>query len=166
MERAKRDVLGLMDEQERELAERHLEVDAVFREAIVETAERMQVLGHQPSLKKTPHDPWLLIKERIDALPQMLGRGPKRSITEEDRRRAVSGRAATFGRRKTDNPMTRALPETVTPAAVTKAGRQALQGHTVVMLALALIFAFTFGYLVGANSIIPPQAATAFTVPD
>ncbi len=164
-ERTRRYVLGLTDKQERELAERDLEIDAAFREAKVETAERMHVLGHQSPLKSAPHDPWLLVKERIDALPQMLGRGPKRSITEEDRRRSVPGRAATFGRRKTDNPMARALPETVTPAAVPTAGGKALPGHRVAMFALALIFAFTFGYLVGANSIAPPQT-TVFTVPD
>lgn len=166
MERAGRYVRGLMDEQERELAERDLEVDAAFRDATVEATERMHVFGHRLPLKKTPHDPWLLIKERIDALPQMLGRGPRRSTTDEDRRRAVSGRPVTFGRRKTDNPITSALPETVTPTAVTTTGGQVLPGHRVAMFALALIFAFTFGYLVGANSIGAPQSATVFTVPD
>ena len=49
MDRAGRYVLGLMDDAERERAERDLEIDPAFRDAMVEIAERMHVFDHMPA---------------------------------------------------------------------------------------------------------------------
>ena len=48
MERAGNYVRGLLDDRERARAERDLELDPAFREAVVEQAERMHVL-HRPA---------------------------------------------------------------------------------------------------------------------
>ena len=54
MERAGNYVLGLMDDSERERAERDLEIDPSFRDAVVEIAERMHVFDRTAAPDKTP----------------------------------------------------------------------------------------------------------------
>ncbi len=167
MDRAGRYVLGLMDGQERERAERDLEVDSAFREAMVEMAERLNAIGRPPASGEHPEavqrDPWMLIKERIEALPQMLAGGIKRPITEEDRKREMPGKV-TFGRRKTDNLIGKTASTVVAPV-VPVANRQSPTVRKAGIVALALIFAFTFGYLVGVNSALHPQAAPVLSSP-
>ncbi len=62
-------VLGLMDDEERERAERDLERDGAFRDAVLRLAERMHVLDADPA----PDGRWRAISERIAELPQMRG---------------------------------------------------------------------------------------------
>ena len=71
MERAGRYVLGLMGDEERERAERDLEIDPAFREAMMEIAERMHVFDRMTSSDDSARDDWRQIKEKIDAMPQM-----------------------------------------------------------------------------------------------
>ena len=71
MTRAGNYVLGLMNDSERERAERDLEIDSSFREAVVEVAERMHVFDHRPAPEEATDDSWKMIKERIDGMPQM-----------------------------------------------------------------------------------------------
>ena len=68
--RASKYVLGLMDENDRMRAERDLEIDPAFREAVVAVAERMQLLDLNPAGAAHP-DFWRAISARITYLPQM-----------------------------------------------------------------------------------------------
>ena len=108
MDRAGRYVLGLMDDEERERAERDLENDPALREAMVEIAERMHVFDRAPTSGHEPQDQWRSVKERIDAMPQM-------QRTEDVWRAAAGGaetsqpqaeKPVTFGRRKSDTVKT------------------------------------------------------------
>ena len=91
MDRAGRYVLGLMDDEERERAERDLENDPALREAMVEIAERMHVFDRALPSGHEPQDQWRSVKERIDAMPQMQ--------RTEDVWRAAAGGAETSRRR-------------------------------------------------------------------
>ena len=78
MARAEDYVLGLMDEHERERAERDMEVDAAFRECVLELAQRLQRLheakGPARAAPRSPDETWGEIAARLSALPQMAGR--------------------------------------------------------------------------------------------
>ncbi|ESY72372.1 hypothetical protein NKJ90_01105 [Mesorhizobium sp. M0051] len=63
-------VLGLMNDTERERAERDLEIDPAFRDAVVQLAERMHVFDHAE-----PEERWKQITQRIGDLPQMRSSG-------------------------------------------------------------------------------------------
>lgn len=63
-------VLGLMNDAERERAERDLEIDPAFRDAVVQLAERMHVFDHAE-----PEERWKQITQRIGDLPQMRSSG-------------------------------------------------------------------------------------------
>lgn len=169
MDRAGRYVLGLMDRQEREQAERDLEVDPAFRVAMVEMAERLNAIGRPPvsggHSGTVQRDPWMLIKERIEALPQMLAGGARRPITEEDRKQREASGKVTFGRRKTDKLIGRTAPVASTSPVVPAINRHSLPVRKAWIVALALIFAFTFGYLVGVHSTPHPRAETTLSSP-
>lgn len=76
MARAGNYVLGLMDDEERERAERDLERDGEFRDAVVQIAERM----HLFDLNAAPHAAfdtrWQAISARIGEMPQMRASAP------------------------------------------------------------------------------------------
>ena len=159
MDRAGRYVLGLMDDEERERAERDLEIDPAFRDAMVEIAERMHVFDRLPApdqfTDKAPQDGWRLIKERIAAMPQMRP-APEPTPLEP----AQSGPPITFGRRRSDRMRGTIMPETSSKTIGTSLhsapGRQAL------VLALCLIAAFALGYVAGVTSVgSTPSVATA-----
>lgn len=74
MARAEDYVLGLMDEHERERAERDMEVDAEFRNCVMELAERLRRLRERTNAPiSIPDDAWRDISQRIAAMPQMAG---------------------------------------------------------------------------------------------
>src|SRR5262245_49576329 len=83
-------VLGLMSEPDRRRAERDLEVDPIFREAVIEFAERLHVLDVVPQKDMNLAELWELIAARIAALPQMRG------IADGDT--ASGGKVGTVGR--------------------------------------------------------------------
>lgn len=64
-------VLGLMDEGERARAERDLEVDAEFREAVISFAARMHMFDINAEPDAVPAGMWHTISERIAEMPQM-----------------------------------------------------------------------------------------------
>lgn len=70
MARAGDYVLGLMGENDRQRAERDLEVDPDFRDAVLRVAERMHLLDLNPAAATHP-DFWSAISARIGDLPQM-----------------------------------------------------------------------------------------------
>lgn len=153
IERAERYVLGLMDDDERERAERDLEVDAAFREAMVEMAERMHVFDRAPAAGEAPSDDWRLIKERIEAMPQMRA--------AEAGELAPSGLEpaepkVTFGRQRSDRLHATIIPET--PPRTVGMGLHSVPGRGALVLALALIAAFALGYVAGVSSIAPTPA--------
>lgn len=154
MDRAGRYVLGLMDDEERERAERDLEIDAAFREAMVTVAERMHVF--KPAPDKFPGDDWRLIKERIDAMPQMRAAPAVEPTTADPEPVALK---ATFGRRRSDR-----LRETIVPQAPPNTigtGLQSVPGRRALVIAFGLIAAFALGYAAGVTSAPRPPPATA-----
>jgi hypothetical protein len=73
LSRAGNYVLGLMNEAERERAERDLERDASFRDAVLTVAERMRLVGAGAMQKGEPDERWRQISARLGELPQMRG---------------------------------------------------------------------------------------------
>jgi hypothetical protein len=143
MDRAGRYVLGLMDDDERERAERDLEIDPAFRDAMVEIAERMHVFDHMPAPDKAPEDGWRLIKEKITAMPQMRP-APAIEPTPEP---TQSGQQVAFGRRRSDKQRGTIVPEM--PAKPMGTGLHSVPSHRALVLALFLIAAFALGYVAG-----------------
>lgn len=75
MARAGDYVLGLMSDRDRERAERDLEVDPAFRDAVMALAERMRLFDRSASGEDDGEDRWRQIAQRIAALPQMRRSG-------------------------------------------------------------------------------------------
>ncbi|MBB6413230.1 hypothetical protein [Mesorhizobium sangaii] len=116
-------VLGLMNDAERERAERDLEVDAAFRDAVVQLAERMHLFdGAKPA---DGEERWTEITQRIADLPQMrtFGLG---------------------GNRAKSPTVIRSLSQR--PHGI---GLHALGGRRGFAVAVGLIVAFALGYLAG-----------------
>jgi len=76
-------VLGLMNDAERERAERDLEIDPAFRDAVLQLAERMHMFDRAEKPGGLPANHWELVTQRIAELPQMRtsGVGNARSPT-------------------------------------------------------------------------------------
>lgn len=64
-------ILGLMNDTERERAERDLEVDAAFRDTVMQMAERMRVFEQPGAADTGEEERWRKVAGRIAALPQM-----------------------------------------------------------------------------------------------
>lgn len=117
-------VLGLMNDRDRERAERDLEIDPAFRDTVMRLAERMHVFDRaEPSGDR---DRWRLISQRIAEMPQMRVVGhdeakPTPVINRLERR----------------------------PYGV---GVHSLGGRRGAVIAIVLIVVFALGYLVGLLS--------------
>ncbi|UVK40584.1 hypothetical protein LHFGNBLO_002069 [Mesorhizobium sp. AR10] len=118
-------VLGLMNDRDRERAERDLEIDSDFRDAVVQLAERMHVFDRAGPAGVQPDNRWELITQRIAELPQMRMAGLDSS---DVRPPAVI--------RSLDQP----------PYGV---GLHAPGGRRGTIIAIGLIAAFALGYLAG-----------------
>ncbi|TPM97937.1 hypothetical protein [Mesorhizobium sp. B2-1-3A] len=118
-------VLGLMNDAERERAERDLEIDPAFRDAVVRLAERMHVFDRveKPAL---PANHWALVTQRLAELPQMRSVG-------------LDGSKST--------PVIRSLERR--PNGI---GVHSLGGRRGAVIAIVLIAVFALGYLVGVWS--------------
>jgi anti-sigma-K factor RskA len=152
-DRAARYVLGLMDNEERERAERDLEVDAAFREAMVEIAERMHMFDRTAAPGDVPRDGWWLIKENISAMPQMR---PAPKIEPKPSEPMQPESQATFGRRRSDRRRPTITAET--PARSVGTGLNSVSGVRSLALAMALVAAFALGYMAGVTSTASPPA--------
>lgn len=152
MERAGRYVLGLMGDEERERAERDLEIDPAFREAMMQIAERMHMFDRMPPPKDARKDDWRSIKENIDAMPQMR---PAPRTEPEPAEPKQSDTAATFGRRRSDRPRPKITP--TMPARTIGTGLQSVPGNRALVLALVLVAVFALGYLAGVTSAVSPR---------
>lgn len=73
LQRAGHYVSGLMSEPERERAERDLERDSSFREAVMTVSHRMRVIDGKPSLNAAADDHWAEISSRLAGLPHLNG---------------------------------------------------------------------------------------------
>ncbi|ESY07770.1 hypothetical protein NKK48_11810 [Mesorhizobium sp. C386A] len=112
-------VLGLMNDRDRERAERDLEIDPAFRDTVMRLAERMHVLDR--GAPSGGSDRWRLISQRIAELPQMR-------VVGQDEAKPVIGRLE----RK--------------PYGV---GVHSLGGRRGFAIAITLMVVFALGYLVG-----------------
>jgi anti-sigma-K factor RskA len=116
-------ILGRMSESERARAERDLEVDAAFRDAVVALAEDMRVFGRMETPAPPSAERWQAIAARIAELPQMR----QADLSGVDPEKPVIGTV-----RRTAGMGLHALPD-----------RRAM------FVALGLIAAFALGYLAG-----------------
>ena len=154
MKRAGNYVLGLMDDTERERAERDLEIDPSFRDAVVEIANRMHMFDRTTAPDKTPNDGWKRLKDHIAGMPQMRAAAPPEPPVEPEP-------PVTFGRRRSDarrdNIVAPAAPKATPIAPHSVPNRRAM------VIAAGLIAAFALGYFAGVSSVAeqPPAAATA-----
>lgn len=64
-------VLGLLDEQERARAERDMEIDAEFRDCVVQLAERFHAFDTTVTPSAVPAGMWSSVTARIADMPQM-----------------------------------------------------------------------------------------------
>jgi anti-sigma-K factor RskA len=117
-------VLGLMDEDERERAERDLERDGAFRDAVLSIAERMHVL----ETGTAPDDRWRAISERIAQMPQMHGVSPT----------AIADTALQIAGSRT---------------VARRVGMHSIPGGRAVLVAAGLIAAFALGYVAGVSGV-------------
>ncbi|MER8646756.1 hypothetical protein [Mesorhizobium sp. M1252] len=112
-------VLGLMNDRDRERAERDLEIDPAFRDTVMRLAERMHVLDR--GAPSGGSDRWRLISQRIAELPQMrvVGQGEAKPVISRLERKPYG------------------------------VGVHSLGGRRGAVIAIALIMVFALGYLVG-----------------
>jgi hypothetical protein len=115
-------ILGLMGEAERERAERDLEFDPAFRDAVMRLAGEMRLFDRTEAAGDDAGERWRLVAARIAELPQMRAAGmaaPEvKPFIVPSRRRAVG------------------------------MGLHALPNRRAMVTALGLIAAFALGYLV------------------
>ena len=94
-------ILGLMDADERERAERDLEVDAAFRETVVAVAERMHLfdVGRDGPAER---DAWRTIAASIAELPHMQRPDvrPGLEIVRTDVAKPIGGGLQSSGNRR------------------------------------------------------------------
>lgn len=114
-------ILGLMDVAERERAERDMQIDPAFRDAVIQLAESMHVFDRAPEAPPAEH--WQAIAARLAQLPQM--------------------RQTKLGVGGVSKPVIDA------PKRVIGIGLHGLPNRRAMALALALSAAFALGYLAG-----------------
>ncbi|MDW6025513.1 hypothetical protein SAZ10_27495 [Mesorhizobium sp. BAC0120] len=129
--RAESFVLGLMNDAERQRAERDLEIDPVFREAVLEFAGRLQVLDVVPQKAIGGAEHWKLIAARIAALPHMRG--------------AEEGAIVPVRKLRTVGKVQRKWEPVFRPKL--RKIRYALPSRQAAVYAISLIAAFAAGYL-------------------
>lgn len=115
-------VLGLMNDRDRERAERDLQIDPAFRDTVMRLAERMHVFDRNRASGNDAN--WQAISQRLSELPQM---------------RVVGGAEV--------KPIIRGLERK--PYGV---GVHGLGGRRGAVIAIALIAVFALGYLAGLLS--------------
>jgi anti-sigma-K factor RskA len=114
-------ILGRMSVTERERAERDLEVDVAFRDAVMELAETLHVFDRASAPDAPPDRRWQAIAARITELPHM-------------RQAGLGGTA---------RPRIDTAPRTIGMSLHALPSRRAL------VVALGLAVAFALGYLAG-----------------
>ncbi|MGB3390298.1 MAG: hypothetical protein WBA88_20215 [Pseudaminobacter sp.] len=95
MARASKYVLGLMNEDERARAERDLEHDTAFRDAMIQVAERMHLFDLTKPQESTAPALWKSITAHLGVLPHIRGAEPAESASKA--RSPAAGRAKRLG---------------------------------------------------------------------
>lgn len=131
IERAGNYVLGLMDDVQRERAERDLERDEAFREAVLTAAQTFHRLDMTAAPEPVPGDLWQRVADRISDLPQM--------------RAAVPPAAE------------QAPPPLVMRPPPRRVGLSSMPGWRATLLAACLVAACGVGYLGGAMTAATPE---------
>ena len=144
MTRAGNYVLGLMDDSERERAERDLEIDPSFRDAVVEIAERMHVFDHMASPEKAPQDGWMAIQERLSAMPQMRPAPPEMQTADP-------GVASGLWQAAFRHPARHS--EAAHAAGIE---HHSVAGRWTIAVAAGLVAAFALGFVAGRSSLSLP----------
>lgn len=97
MARAEDYVLGLMNDQERERAERDLVLDPDFRGCVLELARKLQRLhARNAAMARSPDETWNDIASRLAALPQMAGTQVPMAAKRKTRRGVAARGLRTF----------------------------------------------------------------------
>ena len=115
-------VLGLMNDRDRQRAERDLEIDPAFRDTVLRLAERMRVFDDAAPVD----DRWKLVSQRIADLSQM--------------------RLAALGEAEEAKPPVMIHRLERPPYGV---GLHSSGGRRGTVIAIALVTAFALGYLAG-----------------
>ncbi|RUU14593.1 hypothetical protein EOD23_00395 [Mesorhizobium sp. USDA-HM6] len=119
-------VFGLMDERERARAERDLEIDPAFRDAVLRLAERMRAVDPAATSNVAPDERWQLVQRRLGELPQMRLAGMNNG---------------------------EARPQPIVINKIERkpygVGLHSLGGRLGFVIAMALLAAFALGYLAG-----------------
>ncbi|MEO3386649.1 hypothetical protein [Mesorhizobium sp. CAU 1741] len=139
MARAEDYVFGLMDERERERAERDMEVDAEFRECVMVLADRLRRLHRAKGAAPMSDTDWDAITQGIAGLPQMGG---------------VDASVRMSGPRFSG--MAFASPDTDRKGmlGIKRPGAQQLGGWRGIVVAAALAAALALGYAAGQGTVV------------
>lgn len=101
MSRAEDYVLGLMDENERERAERDMEIDPEFRQCVLGLAQKLQRLHEMTRPARTANQTWNDIATRIADMPHMAGESiPTQRIANPSAMRPVGQALHALGGRR------------------------------------------------------------------
>ncbi|RUM98488.1 hypothetical protein EET67_07615 [Pseudaminobacter arsenicus] len=136
MARASKYVLGLMDEDERERAERDLEHDPAFLDAMVRVAERMHLFDLTKPHQGAAPALWKSITAHLTAQPQIGVAGPGETAPASS-------------------------PAPATPAPVEPgvgSTRRTASGWRLPLMALSLLAACGLGYAAGSVGTAPAPA--------
>jgi len=119
-------VFGLMDDRERARAERDLQLDPAFRDAVLRLAERLHAMDPAEPSDAASDNRWKLVQRRLAELPQMRLAG----LSEGEAK----------------------PPQVVIDRLERKpygVGLHSLGGRLGFVIAMALLAAFALGYLAG-----------------
>ncbi|WP_192177752.1 hypothetical protein [Mesorhizobium amorphae] len=119
-------VLGLMNDRDRQRAERDLEIDPAFRDTVLRLAERMRVFDDAAPVNGASDNRWKQVSQRIAELPQM--------------------RLAALGEAEEAKPPVMIHRLERQPYGV---GLHSSGGRRGTVIAIALVTAFALGYLAG-----------------
>jgi anti-sigma factor RsiW len=119
-------VFGLMDDRERARAERDLEIDPAFRDAVLRLAERMRAFDPVVSSDGISDNRWNLVAQRLAELPQMRLAGLNEAEAKPAPVMIHRLRRKPYG-----------------------VGLHSLGGRLGLVIAIALLAAFALGYLAG-----------------
>lgn len=147
MARAGDYVLGLMDDAERERAERDMEHDGEFRTCVMAMAERFHVFDRTVEPQPVPEGMWPAIAERIAAMPQ---------LSADDALRERLKAAA----------LPQPDPDRRGFLGVRRPAPHQLGGLRGLLLAACLIGAAGVGYLVGQSSVVAPEPVVVVILAD
>lgn len=146
MARAEDYVFGLMNEQERERAERDMEVDHEFRDCVMVLAERLRMLHRAKGAAPMSDADWSQITQHIALMPQMSGQD-------------AAARLATMGMAQRD-PTAKGI------LGVKRPGAHQFAGWRGTVVSMALIAAMVIGWYAGKTTAPAPTPVVVALLDD